>query len=51
MAQTLLKKADGTGRVAALEILVGNQALSSQIRDGKTHQIQSTMQCAKPKKL
>ena len=44
VAQTLLKKADGTGRVAALEILVGNQALSSQIRDGKTHQIQSTMQ-------
>lgn len=44
VAQTLLKKSDGTGRVAALEILVGNQALSSQIRDGKTHQIQSTMQ-------
>lgn len=44
VAQTLLKKADEKGRVAALEILVGNQALSSQIRDGKTHQIQSTMQ-------
>lgn len=44
VAQNLLKKADGTGRVAALEVLVGNQSLSSQIRDGKTHQIQSTMQ-------
>lgn len=44
VAQTLLKKSDGTGRVAALEILVGNQALSSQIRDGKTQQIHSTMQ-------
>lgn len=44
VAQTLLKKADNSGRVAALEILVGNQALSAQIRDGKTHQIQSTMQ-------
>ena len=44
VAQNLLKKASGKGRVAALEILVGNQALSAQIRDGKTHQIQSTMQ-------
>lgn len=44
VAQTLLKKADGTGRVAALEVLVGNHALSAQIRDGKTHQLQSTMQ-------
>lgn len=44
VAQNLLKRADGTGRVAALEILVGNQALSSQIRDGKTQQLQSTMQ-------
>lgn len=44
VAQTLLKKSDNSGRVAALEILVGNQALSAQIRDGKTHQIQSTMQ-------
>ncbi|MFT4649532.1 MAG: twitching motility protein PilT [Glaciecola sp.] len=43
VAQTLCKK-KGKGRVAALEILVVNSAVASQIRDGKTHQIPSTMQ-------
>ncbi|MDF1836715.1 MAG: type IV pilus twitching motility protein PilT [Planctomycetota bacterium] len=43
VAQTLCKKKQ-KGRVAALEILVVNSAVASQIRDGKTHQIPSTMQ-------
>jgi twitching motility protein PilT len=43
VAQTLCKKKT-KGRVAALEILVVNSAISSQIREGKTHQIGSTMQ-------
>ncbi|MBL4770687.1 MAG: PilT/PilU family type 4a pilus ATPase [Planctomycetes bacterium] len=43
VAQTLCKK-KSKGRVAALEILVVNSAVASQIRDGKTHQIPSTMQ-------
>jgi twitching motility protein PilT len=43
VAQTLLKKRGG-GRVAAIEIMVVNNAISSQIREGKTHQICSAMQ-------
>jgi len=43
IAQTLCKKKSG-GRVAALEILVGNTAVASNIREGKTHQLTSVMQ-------
>ncbi|MCA9002882.1 MAG: type IV pilus twitching motility protein PilT, partial [Planctomycetes bacterium] len=43
VAQTLCKKKP-KGRVAALEIMIVNSAISSQIREGKTHQIASTMQ-------
>jgi len=43
VAQTLCKKKGG-GRVAALEVLVVNPAISSIIREGKTHQITSQMQ-------
>ncbi|MBV8761155.1 MAG: PilT/PilU family type 4a pilus ATPase [Deltaproteobacteria bacterium] len=39
VAQQLLPKADGAGRVAAHEILIGSLALSSLIREGKTQQI------------
>lgn len=44
VSQTLLKKKDVPGRVAALEILIVNSAIASQIREGKTHQITSSMQ-------
>lgn len=43
VAQTLCKKKP-KGRVAALEVLVVNSAVSSQIREGKTHQIINSMQ-------
>jgi twitching motility protein PilT len=43
VAQTLCKKKP-SGRVAALEVLIVNKAVSSLIREGKTHQIQSAMQ-------
>lgn len=43
VAQTLCKKKGG-GRVAALEILIANSAIASNIREGKTHQIGSLMQ-------
>jgi twitching motility protein PilT len=46
VAQQLLKTADGKGRVAALEILVGNSAIAALIREGKTFQIPSIMQGA-----
>jgi twitching motility protein PilT len=44
VAQQLLKTADGKGRVAALEILVGNSAIAALIREGKSFQIPSIMQ-------
>jgi twitching motility protein PilT len=44
VAQQLLPKADGKGRVAAHEILVGSHALSSLIRESKTQQILSLIQ-------
>jgi twitching motility protein PilT len=43
VAQTLLKKKGG-GRVAACEILIGVPAVRNLIREGKLHQIASTMQ-------
>jgi twitching motility protein PilT len=43
IAQTLCKKKP-KGRVAALEVLLANTAISSNIRDGKTHQLASAMQ-------
>ncbi len=43
VAQTLCKKIP-KGRIAALEILIGNPAVASNIREGKTHQIPSIMQ-------
>jgi twitching motility protein PilT len=44
VAQQLLKTADGAGRVAAHEILIGGSAISAMIREGKTYQIPSMMQ-------
>jgi twitching motility protein PilT len=44
VAQQLLKTADGKGRVAAHEILVGTPGLASMIREGKTFQVPSLMQ-------
>ncbi len=44
MSQQLVKRADGRGRVAALEILINTPAVGFMIREGKTHQIPSTLQ-------
>jgi twitching motility protein PilT len=44
ISQQLLPTEDGMGRVAALEILMSNHAISNLIREGKTHQIQSSIQ-------
>jgi len=44
VCQQLLKTADGKGRIAAHEILLGNPAVSNLIREGKTFQIPSIMQ-------
>ncbi len=47
VAQQLLKTADGKGRVAALEILLGSHAVAAMIREGKTFQLPSLMQSGK----
>ena len=44
VSQTLLKRKDTVGRVAAMEILIVNTAISNLIREGKTHQIESAIQ-------
>jgi twitching motility protein PilT len=44
VAQQLLKTADGKGRIAAHEILIGTSGVSAIIREGKTFQIASLMQ-------
>jgi twitching motility protein PilT len=46
IAQTLCRKLGG-GRVAALEVLIANGAVSNLIREGKTFQIPSLMQVNK----
>jgi twitching motility protein PilT len=47
VAQQLLRKKGGAGRVAAHEILVGTPAVANLIREGKTFQIPSIIQTGK----
>ncbi|RMF87931.1 MAG: type IV pilus twitching motility protein PilT [Nitrospinota bacterium] len=47
ICQQLLRRADGKGRIAALEILVATPALANLIREGKTFQIPSIIQTGK----
>jgi twitching motility protein PilT len=44
VTQQLLPTADGSGRVAACEVLIPTPAVRNLIREGKTHQIMSVMQ-------
>ena len=44
VAQTLLRRADGSGRVGAFEILVGTNAVRNLIRENQVPQIFSMMQ-------
>jgi len=49
MCQALLPRAEGSGRVMALEILVPNAAIRNLIREDKIHQIYSMMQTGQDK--
>jgi twitching motility protein PilT len=49
VCQALLPRADGAGRVVALEILIPTPAIRNLIRDDKVHQIYSTMQAGQEK--
>jgi twitching motility protein PilT len=44
MCQSLLPRANGHGRVLAMEILIPNSAIRNLIREDKVHQIYSAMQ-------
>ena len=47
VAQTLFKRRDKKGRIAAFEILVFNTAIANLVREGKTHQIPGMIQVGK----
>jgi twitching motility protein PilT len=43
LCQTLIRRASGQGRIAAFEVMVGTPAIRNLIREGKTHEINSTI--------
>jgi len=47
IAQTLLPTLDEKGRVPAIEVMIANPAIRNLIREGKVHQIPSTIQTSK----
>src|SRR3954451_3006913 len=49
LCQALLPKAEGGGRVMALEVLIPNAAIRNLIREDKVHQIYSMMQTGQDK--
>ncbi len=46
LSQRLLRRADGKGRVPALEIMVATPAIRTHIREGKSHQMRSTIEAS-----
>jgi twitching motility protein PilT len=49
MCQALLPKANGPGRVMALEVMIPNPAIRNLIREDKIHQVYSQMQIGQDK--
>ena len=49
LCQALLPKAEGSGRVMALEVMIPNSAIRNLIREDKVHQIYSMMQTGQDK--
>ncbi len=47
VCQTLLKRANGKGRVVATEVLMATHAVANLIREGKTYQVHSAMQAGR----
>jgi twitching motility protein PilT len=47
VSQQLIPRADGNGRVMALELLVNTPAVSNSIREGKTFMLPGIMQTGK----
>ena len=44
ICQTLVRTADGSGRVCAVEVMIGTPAVRNLIREGSTHQLMSVIQ-------
>ncbi len=44
VSQVLLRTGDGSGRIAAAEVLVNTHAVASMIRSGNTHKLESVLQ-------
>jgi twitching motility protein PilT len=44
VSQRLVRKLDGTGRIAAAEVMVSTTAVSSMVRQGNTHKLHSVLQ-------
>jgi len=51
LSQTLIRRLDGKGRVAAFEMLVANSAVRNLIRENKTYQITSLIQTGAKSKM
>jgi twitching motility protein PilT len=49
LCQTLMPRANGTGRVMAMEIMITTSAIRNLIREDKVHQIYSSMQTGQEK--
>jgi twitching motility protein PilT len=49
VCQTLIPRADGKGRVVAVEVLIPTPAIRNLIREDKVHQIYSSMQAGQEK--
>lgn len=47
ICQTLVKRASGSGRAVATEVLVTTPAIANLVREGKTYQIRSALQAGK----
>lgn len=47
ICQTLVKRASGSGRAVATEVLIATSAIANLIREGKTYQIASAMQAGR----
>ncbi len=51
VSQTLIKRKDGRGRIAAFEVLVATSAVRNLIRENKTYQISSLIQTGSRAKM
>jgi twitching motility protein PilT len=43
MCQTLVPRSDGSGRIAAVEVMLANSAVRNLLREGKLYQLANTI--------